>query len=147
MLLVKDARGLSKSTNELVIVDHLKNLLSCERFLQLFAVSLFLFLWVLLAGDYKEPEAAFKKVTWDKVGFEDYFLNKSTSAQIGSSECWEVRVTSVKSRDVLNHLQSFDSSCSYFVFLNQLQSLSYLLKYTREVDSRILYAVQDNWML
>ena len=113
----------------------------------LFAVSLFLFLWVLLAEDYKEPEAAFKKVTWDKVGFEDYFLNRSTSAQIGSSECWEVRVTSVKSRGVLNHLQSFDSSCSYFVFLNQLQSLSCLLQYTREVDSRILYAVQDNWML
>ena len=35
MLLVKDARGLSKSTNELVIVDHLKYSLSCERFLQL----------------------------------------------------------------------------------------------------------------
>ena len=25
--------------------------------------------------DYKEPEEAFKNVTGDKVGFEDYFLN------------------------------------------------------------------------
>ena len=26
--------------------------------------------------DYKEPEEAFKKVTGDKVGFEDYVRNK-----------------------------------------------------------------------
>ena len=29
--------------------------------------------WVLSAEDYEEPEDAFKKVIWDKVGFEDYF--------------------------------------------------------------------------
>ena len=34
-----------------------------------------------------------------EVGFEDYFLNKSTSAQIRSSEWWEIRFTSVKSRE------------------------------------------------
>ena len=28
------------------------------------------------AEDYKEPEEAFKKVIGDKIGFEDYFLNK-----------------------------------------------------------------------
>ena len=103
--------------------------------------------WVLSPEDYKEPEAAFKKVTSDKEGFENYFRNKSTSAQIGSSECWEVRVTSIKSRGILNHLQSFVSSFSYFVFLNQLQRLLCLLQYMKEVDSRISYAVQDNWML
>ena len=32
--------------------------------------------WVLSPEDYKETEDAFKKVNWDKVGFEDYFLNK-----------------------------------------------------------------------
>ena len=32
--------------------------------------------WVSSAEDYKEPEDAFKKFIWEKVGFEDYFLNK-----------------------------------------------------------------------
>ena len=54
----------------------------------------------------------------NEVSFEDYFLNKSTSAKIGSSEWWEIRFTSVKSRSVLNRLQSFVCSCFYFVFLN-----------------------------
>ena len=44
--------------------------------------------WVLWPEDYKEPEEAFKKVSWDEVGFVDYFPNKSTSAQIGYSEWW-----------------------------------------------------------
>ena len=44
--------------------------------------------WVLSPEDYKEPEEAFKKVSWDEVGFVDYFPNKSTSAQIGYSEWW-----------------------------------------------------------
>ena len=44
--------------------------------------------WVLSPEDYKEPEEAFKKVSWDEVGFVDYFPNKSTLAQIGYSEWW-----------------------------------------------------------
>ena len=32
--------------------------------------------WVLSPKDYKESEDAFKKVIWDTVGFEDYFLGK-----------------------------------------------------------------------
>ena len=48
-------------------------------------------LWVLSPEVYKEPDEAFKKIDLDKVGFEDYFFNKSTSAQIGSSERLEVR--------------------------------------------------------
>ena len=32
--------------------------------------------WVLSPEDYKESEDAFKKVSWDKELFEDYFLNK-----------------------------------------------------------------------
>ena len=44
--------------------------------------------WFLSPEDYKEPEEAFKKVSWDEVGFVDYFPNKSTSAQIEYSEWW-----------------------------------------------------------
>ena len=52
--------------------------------------------WLLSPEDYKEPGDAFKKVSWDKVR--------------GSA-------TSVKSRGVLNHLQSFlFLFCAEFLF-------------------------------
>ena len=31
---------------------------------------------LISSADYEEPEDTFEKVSWDKVGFEDYFLNK-----------------------------------------------------------------------
>ena len=102
-------------------------------------------LWVLSSEDYKEPEDAFKKISWDTVGFRDYFLNKVHRL----FEKVRGSVASVKSRGALNHPQSFDCSCSYFVFLKYLHRFFFLclLKYIREVDSRISCVVQYNWML
>ena len=57
-------------------------ILSCKRLVRF---------WILSTEDYIEPKEAFKKVSCYKVLFEDYFLKYSTSAQIGSSERWEVR--------------------------------------------------------
>ena len=102
-------------------------------------------LWVLSSEEYKEPEDALKKISWDTVGFRDYFLNKVHRL----FEKVRGSVASVKSRGVLNHPQSFVFSCSYFVFLKYLQRFFFLclLKYIREVDSRISCVVQYNWML
>ena len=105
--------------------------------------------WVLSPEDYKEPEEAFKKVSWDEVGFVDYFPNKSTSAQIGSSEWWEVRsfsqVTWCSQSPLVVSLSLFLFCVSYqslfFSFSLSLQyfwkSLFCLLNYIREAVSRI----------
>ena len=74
-------------------------------------------LWVLSSEEYKEPEDAFKKISWDTVGFRNYFLNKVHRL----FEKVRGSVASVKSRGVLNHPQSFVFSCSYFVFLKYFQ--------------------------
>ena len=78
------------------------------------------------------------------------FSWQSSSAQIGSSERWEV--WSLQSSHVvflftlsrlfaLVPILYFLSNCKVFFFF------LCLLKYIREVNSRILCAVQDNWML
>ena len=79
-------------------------------------------LWVLSSEDYKEPEDAFKKISWDTVGFRNYFLNKVHRL----FEKVRGSVASVKSRGVLNHPQSFVCSCSYFVFLKYLQRFFFM---------------------
>ena len=105
--------------------------------------------WVLSPEDYKEPEEAFKKVSWDEVGFVDYFPNKSTSAQIGYSEWWEVRsfsqVTWCSQSPLVVSLSLFLFCVSYqslffsfSLFLHYFwKSLFCLLNYIREADSRI----------
>ena len=40
---------------------------------------------LISSADYKEPEDTFEKVSWDKVGFEDYFLNKSLLSYVNVS--------------------------------------------------------------
>ena len=42
--------------------------------------------WVSSVEDYKEPEETFKRVTGDKVGFKDYFLDKLLLAIFNVSE-------------------------------------------------------------
>ena len=79
--------------------------------------------WFLSPEDYKEPEEAFKKVGWDEVGFVDYFPNKSTSAQIGYSEWWEVRSFSQVTWCSQSHLVV---SLSLFLFCVSYQSLFFL---------------------
>ena len=105
--------------------------------------------WFLSPEDYKEPEEAFKKVGWDEVGFVDYFPNKSTSAQIGYSEWWEVRsfsqVTWCSQSPLVVSLSLFLFCVSYqslffsfSLFLHYFwKSLFCLLNYIREADSRI----------
>ena len=104
--------------------------------------------WVLSPEDYKEPEEAFKKVSWDEVGFVDYFPNKSTSAQIGYSEWWgsvlqssHVVFSVTFSRFFVLVLILCFLSVPFFLFSLFLhyfwKSLFCLLNYIREADSRI----------
>ena len=104
--------------------------------------------WVLSPEDYKEPEEAFKKVSWDEVRFVDYFPNKSTSAQIGYSEWWgsvlqssHVVFSVTFSRFFVLVLILCFLSVPFFLFFFIFhffwKSLFCLLNYIREADSRI----------
>ena len=53
--------------NKQLFTVHKMLILPCKRIVRF---------WVSSAEDYKEPEAAFKKVTGDRIGVEYYFLNK-----------------------------------------------------------------------
>ena len=104
--------------------------------------------WVLSPEDYKEPEVVFKKVGWDKVGFEAkiIFLTKvhrhKSALRKGERFGHFSQVTwcpqSLGRLFVLFPILCFLSNCRVF---------SRLLKYMRELYSRISCVVQDNWML